>query len=132
MFAFYFTSLYSGSDALNAEHTRLYPVYFSAVDGVAQPSRLVGVHKCTEEDFALFYEPSAKYAARIARNRDKFYCLSREDLATMPLYGDWFGTDYGYIELNLMPCQAEIDGLGPVDPACEPNRTAQEGYLRAG
>ena len=59
---------------------------------------------------ARFYSPMTQYEPEIKAMTDRLFCIDREQVSAKAIFGDWFGSEYGYIEVNLLPCQA---GLAP-------------------
>jgi hypothetical protein len=64
-------------------------------------------HKCTEEDYSYFYEPSKKVTGTLQRLKDRgnLKCIDRE--AAIEIRGQDDTTDHSRLEIIMQPCQKD-------------------------
>ena len=60
----------------------------------------------------------------ILKASDALYCLDREEIATIPIRGDFWGTQYAYLQVNLLPCSYKLHPDEQIPPECVNNLTA--------
>ena len=92
--------------------------------GGEEKERLLSHHKCTDEDYAQFYEIETSKEATLNRVKESdlhsFFCLDWDDELPFLSYGIEADANYSRLETLLVPCNYlhnEINMSGEIVPA---------------
>jgi hypothetical protein len=72
----------------------------------------MGFHRCTDEDYAEFYEPNIDAVGEFKRLKDgrRMFCLDNDSLqeAAPEIFGQFDTQDHQRFEFNLLPCNNKL------------------------
>lgn len=138
--AFAFEDALTGENKVDPRYSQVQMLWYQKSDSTESIVKPLGFHKCDDSDFSRFYAPGRQYKSKVAEHWPNMYCLNQHEVFGLQIHGDWWSSEYGYLEVNLIPCQAENQSretinVGPQEDTkvtqveCIPDKAAQEEFL---